>query len=102
MADVQLEDIQRQLSDQPPRAQKRTLPRGTEYTDVAICIGLEPVSGGDRKEIIHQIDGSQVRITSVEHKVNEKMRAVKEDGQLIGYEPTGEYELTLKVKYFKE
>lgn len=71
------------------------------YSDVAICLGLLG-KDGKRQEVVHQIDSDSVRIVSVSHGVVEKMRQHKEDGQLLGFEPTGEYELTLKVKYIKE
>lgn len=71
------------------------------YCDVAVCLGIKG-KDGKRQEIVHQIDSDEVRIISVTHGINEKMRAVKEEKQLVGFEPTGEYELVLKVKFIKE
>lgn len=55
-----------------------------------------------RQELIYDVDGAKHRILDVQHGVKEKVKAVTEDGQFLGYEPTGEYELTLKVKYLRE
>lgn len=83
------------------RRQRRS--SAVPYTDIAVCIGMKDELG-IRKEIVHQIQGedSDIRIVNVEHKVTEKTRQCKEDGQLVGFEPTGEYELVLKVKYIKD
>jgi hypothetical protein len=68
------------------------------YKNISLCIGME-----DGKEIVHQISDEDVRIVSVQHSVNEKVKQSKdEEGNLLGFEPTGEYELTLKVKFVKE
>jgi hypothetical protein len=92
--------------DNPPEAPKkvRKTLKGTDYTDVSVVIGLSGPNG-THQEIVHQIDGafgSGVSIVKVEHGVEEKVRQCKEDGQLVGFEPTGEYVLTLKVKYIKD
>ncbi len=63
------------------------------------------VEDGVRKEIVHEIgvNDDDVRIVSVQHGILEKMQKAKdEEGNFLGFEPTGEYELTLKVKFIKE
>jgi len=66
---------------------------------VGVVIGYTARDGV--REVVHQVNGSEVEIISCVHSVEKKMRACKEDGQLIGYEPTGEETLTLKVKYIR-
>lgn len=83
-------------------ADKEKIDDSMSYADVAVCLGITDKSG-KRQEIVHQIDGSDVRIVSVSHSINKKVKPAKDDdGAVIGFEPTGEYELTLKVKYIKE
>lgn len=75
---------------------------GIDYSDVAVCLGITG-KDGKRQEIVHQIDGQDVRIVSVAHGITEKVKQAKDDdGNTLGFEPTGEYELTLKVKFIKE
>ncbi len=77
----------------------REAPRAVPITDVAIVIGIRTKEG--RQEQIIDI-GSDFRILECTQNMKEKVRAVTEDGQFLGYEPTGECEFTLKVKYLKE
>jgi hypothetical protein len=77
----------------------RTAARTVPISDVTIIMGMRTKSG--RQEVIHDI-GPDHRILKCSHEVVEKVRAVTEEGQFLGYEPTGEYEMTIKVKYLKE
>ena len=67
---------------------------------VGLVIGYKTKKGVE--EVVHQVDGEEVTITSCTHEVVKKMRCVKQDGQVVGYEPTGEEMLVLKVKYIRE
>jgi hypothetical protein len=67
---------------------------------VGVVIGYKTKKGIE--EVVHQIDGEEVTITSCQHEVVKKMRQVKEEGQVVGYEPTGEETLVIKVKYIRE
>lgn len=78
----------------------RAAPRAVPVTDVAIIMGMM-TKGSGRQETVIDINQSH-RILECTQTVKEKVRPVTEDGQFLGYEPTGEYELTLKVKYLKE
>lgn len=78
----------------------RNAPRAVPITDIAIILGMRTKDSG-RQEIMYDINPS-MRILKCTHEVVEKVRAVTEEGQFLGYEPTGEYEFTLKVKYLKE
>lgn len=51
--------------------------------------------------VVHDI--KDTRIVSAAYTVVEKQQKMKdpETGALIGFEPTGEYEMTVKVKYIK-
>lgn len=55
---------------------------------------------GDQ-EVVHNIDGADFQIVKCEHNVEEKVKQTRDPDtkQLMGYEPTGENLLTLKVKY---
>lgn len=77
----------------------RNAPRSVPINDVAIIIGMRTKQG--RQEVIHDI-GPEYRILKCTHEVVEKVRAVTEEGVFLGYEPTGEYEMSLKIKYLKE
>jgi hypothetical protein len=79
---------------------KKLGPSAVPISDVTLILGYKTKEG--RNEVIHDINSDDVRIVKCEHSVEEKMRPCKEDGQLVGYEPTGEYVLTLKLKYVKE
>ncbi len=71
-------------------------------TDVAVVIGYK-TKNGKKEEIVHTIDSDDVRIVTCSHTVEEKMKAAKdEEGNSLGFEPTGEYVLTLKVKFIKD
>jgi hypothetical protein len=79
---------------------KMGLPIGVPVTDVTVIVGYVS-KDGSRQEVIHDIHN--VRIASCVHQVDEKLQKAKdEEGNFIGFEPTGEYSLTLKVKYLKE
>lgn len=57
---------------------------------------------GKENEVVHTVDGETVEIVSCTHDIKKKMRAAKDDeGNVIGFEPTGEEELVLKVKYIR-
>lgn len=84
-----------------PDVRTRSAQESLPVNDVAVVIGYMN-KNGKREEIVHHVDGSAVQIALCEHKVEEKYQKCKaEDGALIGYEPTGEVTLTLRVKYFK-
>jgi hypothetical protein len=70
-------------------------------TDIAVILGIQCKDNG-RQEVIYDIGGGKHRILKVTHENVEKVKAVTEEGQFLGYEPTGEYEFTLKVKYLRE
>jgi hypothetical protein len=77
---------------------KRT---GIAYSDIAVVIGYLD-KDGNRQESVHVIDSDVVDISKVNLVVENKMRACKnEEGNLIGYEPSGEVHLKLEVKYFE-
>lgn len=78
----------------------RSAPRAVPVSDVAVIIGIQTRDNG-RQETLVDI-GQDYRILECTQSVKEKVRAVTQDGQLLGYEPTGEYEFTLKVKYLKD
>lgn len=77
----------------------RNAPRAIPIKDVTVILGMHTKSG--RQEVMYDI-GPDYRILKCTHEVVEKVRAVTEEGQFLGYEPTGEYEMTIKVKYLKE
>lgn len=79
----------------------REAPRAIPVMDLAVILGMQTKDSG-RQEIIYDIGGGKHRILDVQHGVKEKVKAVTEEGQFIGFEPTGEYEFTLKVKYLRE
>jgi hypothetical protein len=88
------------VGKQPKELKKRK--SAVPVQDVTVILGMQNREG-NREEVIHDINTLEdLRIVSCAHTIEEKTRAVKEDGQLIGYEPTGEYILTLKVKYIKD
>lgn len=76
----------------------RNAPSAVPYTDVTIILGMNTKQG--RQEVIHDI-GPGFRILKCIHDVTEKVRAVTEEGMYLGVEPTGEYEMTIKIKYLK-
>lgn len=70
-------------------------------TSASVVIGYLGKDGKEN-EVVHTVDGDVVEIISCIHDVKKKMRPSKnEDGSLVGFEPTGEEELTLKVKYIR-
>lgn len=84
------------------KKEKVLRPSAVPITDVTLIIGMK-TKDGKREEVIHDINTDDaLRIVTCSHTIEEKTRACKEDGQLVGYEPTGEYVLTLKVKYIKD
>lgn len=76
----------------------RNAPRTVPVSDVTIIMGMATKQG--RQEVIHDI-GPDYRILDCVYNVKEKVRAVTEEGMYLGVEPTGEYEMTIKVKYLK-
>lgn len=77
------------------------LPEGLPVGDVAVIIGYLN-KDGKREEIMHVIDGGEVQIASCSHTVEEKYQKAKDsEGNLLGFEPTGECVLTLKVKFYR-
>jgi len=87
---------------QPGMRKASSVLSAVPITDVSVIIGMLNREG-KREEIIHDINTADAtRIVLCHQNIEEKTRAVKEEGQLVGYEPTGEYILTVKVKYIKE
>jgi hypothetical protein len=67
---------------------------------VTLVIGYETQRGIE--EVVHLVDGKKCDIVSVQHSIERKTRAVKDDdGSIIKYEETGEEVLLLKVKYIR-
>lgn len=80
----------------------RRLQGKVPISDVTIIVGRKNLEG-QRTEEMNNIDGRDFRITGFSEVVVEKMQKVKDDqGNLMGFEPTGEYELTVKVRYVVE
>ena len=88
---------------QPGMKTASSLLSAVPITDVTVIIGMRNREG-NREEIIHDINTeNKKRIVLCNHNIEEKMQKAKDDeGMFIGYEPTGEYTLTLKVKYITE
>lgn len=84
------------------REQLRLFPP-VPVTDVTVVIGITDPAG-ERREIHHQVaaGGGQFRIVDCQHGIKEEMAVVKEDGAIIGHEPTGKYRLKLDVTFVKE
>lgn len=81
---------------------QRRLAGNVPISDVTIIVGRRNAVG-QRTEQMHNIDGRDFRITCFSEVVAEKMQKVKDDnGNLVGFEATGEYELTIKLKYVNE
>lgn len=76
----------------------RAAPSAVPYSDVTVIMGVKTRQG--RQEVMHDI-GPGFRILDCTYNVKEKVRAVTEEDMYLGVEPTGEYEMTLKVKYLK-
>lgn len=75
-------------------------PAAMPISDVTVIIGYRN-SDGQRIEVAHDV-GAGVKIFGVSHSIIEKQQKTKDDdGRLLGFEPTGEYELKLVVKYTK-
>ncbi len=72
-------------------------------TDVTVVIGIKDPAG-TRREIHHQVEteGGLYRIIECAHGIKEEMAVVKEDGAIIGYEPTGKYRLKVDVTFVKD
>lgn len=82
--------------------QSRRLDGKVPVSDVTLIIGYRDRQGA-RQEVIHDIVDSDHRIVMCSHNVIEKVQKVKDDeGNLMGFEPTGEYEVTIKIKYVRE
>jgi len=94
-----------QASQQSPTEQsrlQRRLAGKVPFSDVTVIVGRRNAAG-ERTEQMHNIDSRDFRITGFSEVVIEKMQKVKDDtGNLMGFEPTGEYELTIKVRYVNE
>ncbi len=74
---------------------------GFPVESVAVCIGYD-VGNGKTEEVVHVIDSQKCDILKVEHSIERKKVAKKdEDGSIIAYEETGEEVLLLKVKYIR-
>ena len=88
---------------QPGMRKASSVLSAVPITDVTVIIGMINREG-HREEIIHDINTEErKRIVLCNHNIEEKMQKAKDDeGAFIGYEPTGEYTLTLKVKYITE
>lgn len=75
---------------------------GVPVMDVTVVIGMKDRKG-NRQEIVHQIEtDADIRITECNHQVKEDVVPVREDGSIIGFEPTGKYRFKLDVLYVKE
>lgn len=84
------------------KKEKKSRPSEVHVTDVVVIIGMK-TKGGKREEVQHSIDVEDgLRIVKCVQEIEERQRQCKEDGQLIGFEPTGEYNFNLKVKYVKD
>lgn len=59
--------------------------------------------GRDGESVVqHVINGREVKIVGYHMTISKKTQKSKnEEGNLIGFEPTGEEELVLKVKYIR-
>lgn len=74
---------------------------GCDITDVTICIGIKDARG-NRQEVIRQIqDSAEFRIVKCLHDVEEQMSVKKQDGDIVGFEPTGKYRLKLDVVFVR-
>lgn len=83
---------------QAKAAALRAAPSAVPISDVTVILGMKTKQG--RQEVIHDI-GPDFRILDCTHNVKEKVRAVTEEGMFLGMEPTGEYEMIIKIKYIK-
>lgn len=86
------------VSKASERVQKKNR-LGLKTAYVTVCIG-QIGKDGKIHETLHQIDSDEFSISEV--FVQEKAAKAKvkdDDGALVGFEPTGEQELVLKVKY---
>lgn len=94
--------IQLPAAGESPIRQARRLSDKVPVSDVTLIIGYRDRQGA-RQEVIHDIVDSDHRIVMCSHNVLEKVQKVKDDqGNLMGFEPTGEYEVTIKIKYVRE
>lgn len=83
------------------RRERLRLFGGVDVTDVTICIGYKDATGA-RHEVIRTVqDGAEFRITKCNHAVEEKMVAKKDSGDIVGYEPTGQYHIKLDVSFVR-
>jgi hypothetical protein len=104
----QVAAVAAQIEQQPPadsaklrrRAALRSWP-GVPVTDITVVVGFKDPNG-ERREVIHQVDGADYRITKCIHETSEKVAAVREEGAIIGFEPTGEFRLKLDATFVKE
>ena len=82
---------------------KKPLPISKDFVveSVSVVVAYRTKSGKS-EEVVHTIDGTEVQITDFSLKTAQKTQKVKgDDGELIGFEPTGEESLTVSVKFTK-
>lgn len=71
-------------------------------SDITIIVGRTNAEG-QRSEEMTNVDRRDYRITGFSQVISEKMQKVKDDeGRLMGHEPTGEHEITIKIRYVVE
>lgn len=75
---------------------------GFPVNSITVVIAYETKNGIE--EVVHQVDGTKCDIMSVQHCIERKSKAKKDEktGDLLGYEATGEEILFLKAKYIRE
>ncbi len=76
----------------------------TKFPVASASVAIEyRAKNGQAHEVVHTVDGEVVEIVSCTHDIKKKMVAAKdpETGERLGFEPTGEEELILKVKYIR-
>lgn len=63
---------------------------------------LQKDKDGNEHEVIHTIDGTQVSIVDYQFNIKQKhVKAKTEDGNVVGFEPSGEETLKLTVSYIR-
>jgi hypothetical protein len=80
------------------------MPQPLEFPVDHVAVAINYRGKKDGNEVVHTVDGEKVQIVSCTHDIKKKMRQNKdkETGDLLGFEPTGEEELIVKVKYIRE
>lgn len=83
--------------------EKKPLPISKDFVVESVHVVVAyKTKNGKTEEVVHTIDGTQVQITDFNLKTSQKTQKVKgDDGELIGFEPTGEESLTVSVKFTK-